>query len=124
MSAPPATYADAVRLLFRCYARLHGKERYADKTPPYVFEIPALAAMFPEARFVHVIRDGGNVAASMVRASWHKGTLGAGRLGRGRDHRARGWRVLPDQTARAVTKSKREAVRIYRRARRAAAPMG
>jgi hypothetical protein len=62
--------ADAVRALFAAYAAAHGKPRYADKTPHYVSHLPALADRFPEARFVHVVRDGRDVALSLLEVPW------------------------------------------------------
>lgn len=56
--AAPADLASAVRALMAAYATKEGKERYADKTPGHVARIPLLAAMFPEARFIHILRDG------------------------------------------------------------------
>jgi hypothetical protein len=41
-----------------------------DKTPDYVRSIPTLHQLWPDARFVHVIRDGRDVALSM--ADWPK----------------------------------------------------
>lgn len=73
--ARPAHLADTVRLLYRLYARRQGKSRYADKTTTYVFAIPAIAAMLPEARFVHLIRDGRNVALSLLQLPWGPGTV-------------------------------------------------
>ncbi len=73
--ARPAHLADAVRLLYRLYARRQGKSRYADKTTTYVFAIPAIAAMLPEARFVHLIRDGRNVALSLLQLPWGPETV-------------------------------------------------
>lgn len=58
----PATFADAMRAVFASYADGHGKPRFADKTPGYVLRIRLLARIFPEARFIHVIRDGRDVA--------------------------------------------------------------
>ncbi len=46
------------------YAASQGKRRYGDKTPAYVHHISLLARAFPEGRFVHVIRDGRDVALS------------------------------------------------------------
>ncbi len=63
------TYADAIRAVFRCYAAAQGKPRYGDKTPGYVFHLPLVGELFPEARVVHVVRDGRDVAVSMRQAS-------------------------------------------------------
>lgn len=57
-------YAEAVEAAYSAYARAQGKERWGDKTPRYVEHIPFLAQLFPETRFIHVIRDGRNVALS------------------------------------------------------------
>jgi hypothetical protein len=40
-----------------------------DKTPQYVNGVIHIADLFPESRFIHVIRDGRDVAASLVAAS-------------------------------------------------------
>lgn len=47
-----------------------GGRRYVDKTPEYAFVIPFLAAMFPTASFVHIIRDGRDVAVSHSERPW------------------------------------------------------
>ncbi|MCU1429550.1 MAG: sulfotransferase, partial [Actinomycetia bacterium] len=65
-SAAPTSYADAVRVVYGLYARRHGKARYGDKTPNYVLQLPLLAELFPEARFVHIVRDGRDVALSVT----------------------------------------------------------
>lgn len=59
-------YAAAVEAPFRAWARVHGKTRWGDKTPRYVEHIPFLARLFPGSRFVHLIRDGRNVALSFA----------------------------------------------------------
>jgi hypothetical protein len=46
------------------YARSRGKARWADKSPRYALHIPFLSRLFPDAQFVHVIRDGRDVAVS------------------------------------------------------------
>jgi hypothetical protein len=66
----PANFSDAIRACFAAYARAQGKPRYADKTPIFVLEIPLLAELFPEAVFVHVIRDGRDVAQSRRDTAW------------------------------------------------------
>jgi len=59
-------YADAIRAVYAAFASTRGKRRYADKTPVHIYHLPVLADLFPEGRFVHVIRDGRDVAASFL----------------------------------------------------------
>jgi hypothetical protein len=58
------SYAAAAVAPYRAFAKSHGKQRWGDKTPRYVLDIPLLARLWPEARFVHLVRDGRNVALS------------------------------------------------------------
>lgn len=57
--------AEGLRNFYRLYAARLGKTRYGDKTPGHIFWIPDIAALLPEAFFIHIIRDGRDVAASM-----------------------------------------------------------
>ena len=57
---------DAIRGIYGLFASRRRKPRYADKTPTYATDLPLIASLFPEARFVHTIRDGRNVALSLV----------------------------------------------------------
>jgi len=65
----PFSLADAVRSFFRLYARKHGKPRWGDKTPYYRVYMREIAALLPEAHFLHVIRDGRDSALS-YRGLW------------------------------------------------------
>lgn len=66
ISAEAATgAAGAVRAFFRLYAHRAGKPRWGDKTPAYGRSMTAIAGTLPEARFVHVIRDGRDVLLSI-----------------------------------------------------------
>lgn len=66
----PANGVDAMRLTYASYAAHQGKSRYGDKTPDYVLQIRELAALFPESQFIHLIRDGRDVALANLAASW------------------------------------------------------
>jgi hypothetical protein len=56
----------AVSAPFVAYAGREGKTRWADKTPAYIGHIDRLAEIWPDARFVHLIRDGRDVALSVM----------------------------------------------------------
>ena len=62
----PATLAAAIECFFVAYADAHGAARWGDKTPGYSIELPLISELFPEAVFVHLIRDGRNVALSLM----------------------------------------------------------
>lgn len=65
----PFTLADGYRTFYRLYAARFGKARWGDKTPHYCFELRAIRRLLPEARFVHIIRDGRDAALSL-RGMW------------------------------------------------------
>ncbi len=62
----PTRLADLFRVIFETYADAHHKPRWGDKTPGYVQHLPLLASLFPDARFIHLIRDGRSVASSVA----------------------------------------------------------
>ncbi|QBB70239.1 sulfotransferase [Pseudolysobacter antarcticus] len=65
----PFSIAAGYRTFYRLYADRHGKPRYGDKTPMYCLHLRMIADVLPEARFIHVIRDGRDVALSL-RQTW------------------------------------------------------
>ena len=68
----PPTLGSAIGIVFRAYARRFGKPRWGDKRPGYYQYVPALARMFPDAQFVHLIRDGRDCVASLLRMPWFR----------------------------------------------------
>ncbi|HYW06497.1 MAG TPA: sulfotransferase [Longimicrobium sp.] len=65
----PFTASAGFRAFYRLYAARHGKPRWGDKTPIYCLSINPIRRLLPEARFVHIIRDGRDVALSL-REQW------------------------------------------------------
>lgn len=57
--------ADTIRAIYRTYLnRFAGKTRVGDKTPVHLGRMCAIARLLPEAHFIHLIRDGRDVALS------------------------------------------------------------
>jgi hypothetical protein len=53
--------------IMRYFAAREGKTRWCEKTPMHVFHMRELAQCFPSAKFIHIIRDGRDCAASFHR---------------------------------------------------------
>lgn len=66
----PATFGGVLAAVYLAYAEQHGKRRWGDKTPSYVRIMPLLDQLFPGARFLHIIRDGRDVALSYLSVPW------------------------------------------------------
>ena len=66
-----ARLRDLVEIVYRWHMEVEGKSRWGDKTPPYIEIVPSLAAMFGDAKFIHLIRDGRDVAKSFQRQGWN-----------------------------------------------------
>lgn len=64
-----AGLTEVLRLFYRLYAARRGKPRFGDKTPLYLEHLPQVARHLPEARFIHILRDGRDVALSW-RQTW------------------------------------------------------
>jgi Sulfotransferase family len=69
------TFESVMEATFASYAEHRGKTRWGDKTPIYVRSIPLLHRLFPNGRFLHVIRDGRDVALSYLTLPWGPDTI-------------------------------------------------
>ncbi len=104
----PRSAADA---RVRSYAALLGRVlalairvgSLGDKTPGYVSYLPTLARMFPDARFVHIVRDGREVAASL--AEWDCGARTAVSSAFWWDHKVRVGRRTASASSPTATTS-------------------
>jgi len=96
----PLTPGNAVRGFYGLYAETQGKPRWGDKTPEYLEFMRPIAGAVPEARFIHVIRDGRDVALSRIK--WRQERSGKTPPVR---RMARRWRD-------AITVARRQAKRV------------
>jgi hypothetical protein len=67
------TAPDVLRAFYSLYAEAQRKPRWGDKTPVYVRRMRLIGRTLPEARFVHLIRDGRDVALSRRRRGMGEG---------------------------------------------------
>jgi len=67
---PVHSYPDAIRRIYALYAQSQGKPLYANKTGNYVMRMREIVELFPEACFVHLVRDGRDVALSRMAVAW------------------------------------------------------
>ena len=95
---PSASYAEAVEACYRAFAGTRDKSLYGDKTPRYVEHIELLHRLWPQARFVHLVRDGREVALSYADVPFGPKTVArAARLWATRvDKGVAAGRVLPE----------------------------
>ena len=68
-SKTPASYAELVGLIYQFYGETVGKPniRWGDKNNFYLNYIDQIKVIFPNAIFIHIVRDGRNVACSYKR---------------------------------------------------------
>ncbi|HEY1933577.1 MAG TPA: sulfotransferase [Acetobacteraceae bacterium] len=63
---------DLIDIVYRRLLSLSAKVRVGDKTPHYFAIVPELAMLYPTAKFIHLIRDGHDVAISWIDAGWER----------------------------------------------------
>lgn len=63
---PGATLGEAVAAVHEAYAAARGKRRFGDKTPMYMAHLPLLERLWPDALYVHLVRDGRDAALSFL----------------------------------------------------------
>lgn len=67
---PERSYTAAFRAVFVEFMEQQGKSRWGDKTPQHVQYLLILDRLFPKAKFIHIIRDGRDVALSLMTRPW------------------------------------------------------
>jgi Sulfotransferase family len=90
-----AAYRRAIEAPFAAYAAERGRPRWGDKTPLYVRHLDEVRRVFPEARIIVLIRDGRDVALSLMGVPFGPGNVWAA---------ARMWRSAVEAGERAAAR--------------------
>lgn len=70
MAARCRSTGDFLRILMEGIARDQNVDRWAECTPTHALFLDRIVEDFPDARIIHMIRDGRDVALSMARQGW------------------------------------------------------
>ena len=95
-SLEPFDQTAALRTFYQAYADRFQKPRWGDHTPAYAFQVDLVKRVLPEAHFVHLLRDGRDVALS------YKGFWFA--PGQGEDETALYWMARTKAAQAALTR--------------------
>jgi hypothetical protein len=79
VSGEALPYPAFLNRVFGLYGEIKNKPLVGNKTPAYIRRMLDLHALWPEAKFVHIIRDGRDVCLSVL--NWKKGERIVGRYG-------------------------------------------
>jgi len=63
---------DLLRIQMEAIARQQGVHRWAESTPWHLLHLPLIKKLIPNALVVHIIRDGRDVTASLLRVGWFR----------------------------------------------------
>ncbi len=76
----PREFNDAhrrfIESLLHRYLRASGKKRLAEKSPNNIFYFFQLSRIFPDARLIHVVRDGRDAVCSLLTMDWRDPATG------------------------------------------------
>ncbi len=64
--------SEFMRIVMDDVARVQGVDRWIDSTPTNIPHMPRISRDFPDALFVHIIRDGRDVALSLDQHKWSR----------------------------------------------------
>ena len=64
------SYGDLVNAIILKRKQLQGQNRWGDKTPHYLGDLEILIEIFPKANFIYIVRDGRDVALSLLEKPW------------------------------------------------------
>ncbi|MCH2181124.1 MAG: sulfotransferase [Mariniblastus sp.] len=59
-----------IEAVFQAYAKNSSKERWGDKTPGYLTHADTLHQLFPNGKFIHLVRDGRDASLSLIKTDF------------------------------------------------------
>jgi hypothetical protein len=68
--AAPPTIGSLSCTVFSEFAAAHGAQRWGDKRPYLVEQLPAVFRLVPDAQFIHIVRDARGCTASLKKLGW------------------------------------------------------
>ena len=98
----PRSYAAIFSLLLEQFASKRQVNVIGEKTPNHVLYIPKIQAFFPEARFIHLVRDPRAVVNSWRSVPWSSGSV-VKDAEHWRFHISAAWRQPPQGTNKIFT---------------------
>jgi hypothetical protein len=72
------TYKGVILAIFQAFANKRNMTRLGYKDPSDIWHISEIAKLLPSARFIHILRDGRDVAISLLKFIWGHTNLYAG----------------------------------------------
>ncbi len=69
------TYRGVLDAVFLQLAKQLGMARWGDKAPDYALDLDVIGGLFPDAQYVHIVRDGRDVALSVMEMPWGANNL-------------------------------------------------
>ncbi|RJQ76337.1 MAG: sulfotransferase [Desulfobacteraceae bacterium] len=79
LSMERITLSHLMSLYYDAYAQVQGKMQIGDKTPSFFRMVPVLSNLFPQAKFIHIVRDGRDIYLSL-RKMGRKDNISVGAL--------------------------------------------
>jgi hypothetical protein len=67
----PGSFGSVIGTVYRSYAERFAKPRWGDKRPSYFQYVGMIRRIFPDAQFIHLIRDGRDCVASLKEMPWY-----------------------------------------------------
>ena len=74
-SIEKSDFGGIVESVLSCWAKSQNKQRWGEKTPKHLYFWRQILKYFPNAKFIHMVRDGRDVALSWIRARFGPKTI-------------------------------------------------